>query len=233
MLSRKTLARMILDHRTAWLIWVIGTIIAWVYVQYAGLALTETSRGIRTWIDTAYLARALGLNGAVLGVVISIVQAPLVQAWFGGARRWFAATFLGYVVGLPVGFLMSVVALWASARSYAPDLLSTNTSAILFFPTFLTMVFDGAMVASIQCLIFLRHLGQLNGRALLLWVGGTALIWALGYLVCNTTWTHQLPFAVRLGIAGGTIAILTGVLLQFLQRHLSLRSGQRQPLAKR
>ncbi|MCC7359744.1 MAG: hypothetical protein IT317_09715 [Anaerolineales bacterium] len=219
MIQRNASTQLSTDYRFAWLAWVLGTGVGWIIIQYAGLTVTWTNGDLRTMADIMRISMALAINGAALGMVCGLVQSLLVRKCYGSPLRWLVATFVGYVVGLPAGFLISVCAFWIGARNSFPDLLTGNTTAILYFPTFLTMVLSGATIAVAQSLIYFVQTKQMSGKETVIWICGTALIWAAGYISTSLPGlTDILPASIRLGIAGGTIGLLAAGLMLFLRR---------------
>jgi hypothetical protein len=203
------------DLRLCALVWMAGSLLAWVVFPYVGDWLTPALE-MHLWADVARLTLWLTGNGLLLGLVTALAQAAALPAGWGSRRRWFVGTLLGYALALPLGFLMAVLGIWALAQPALPQLLQPS-SLTLYYPVALALLGSGLVLALVQWRVSLAG-WPLSLKAQELWLLSGILIWGLGFSVAGYAQTAGMPENWRSAVVGGVVGLLSFSLLAWLHR---------------
>ncbi len=197
-----------------WISWLLAMVVGWALVQYAGIGLRNMD--FSSWETTLFAASLLLTNGALIGGLLGLVYWLIFRNWITKSWRWGLATFLGYALGSPAGFLVAVLVIWVIAKVNGVSLLAGNPSLFLSMPLALTMILSGVFVALFQLFALQDFIQNIKLKDKALWALGSSLSWGVGFILANIAWGMNFPTFSQSAIIGLVVSIITGGILQIL-----------------
>ncbi len=214
------------------LLWILVSTLAWTLFPINRFS----SSSIRTYSEIPLLLLTYGASGALLGFLIGIGQAWVLQQQGFHTQRWALTTVAAYGLGFPLGVVVSIliaVLSWRLGRG--ENLLPlTQPSTISMAPYVSGIALGGGVVGFVQWSAVRRLLPYHNAKIAALWSFGTWLGISFGLfvgplpalLILPPTMTGYPPSALLTtlvqsgtGLVSGTIsALILFTLIRYSQR---------------